>query len=188
MIIDTLFILIAITGFYFGFNQKILTGIAMILLIILASLLSFQIAPYLTDMIGGNYKKMDSSLLFFFGLILSFSIAIFLVKWLFDWLDSYFGGGSSRMAKRLTVGFVIAAILLMGYGSLVSVLDRNDVLSQKTKNQAVTMKYCKKLSKTSAASVSSVRDNFKDLLNHFFDEGKENHKRAKHPKKQKLKL
>ncbi len=156
MVVDIIFVLIIIYGFYLGFSQKIIRTITLSLLLVFALLLSLNLVPFTTELLG-SVIKTDSGILFFIGLLTSFIVAIFLIRLIMTWLEGVFKKENVSLATHLSSGLIMGSILLVIYGSGLIFFEKAEAIGPEVKQASVTYDFTRGFPEKAKASVVSVK-------------------------------
>lgn len=178
MLIDVLFTLIVIYGFYLGFSPKVTGAVSRFFLVIFALLLSLNIAPYLTDLIGSNYKT-ETGILFFVTLVASFLLSVMTIRLVMGYFEKFVQKDNMNLATNLSSGLIIGCVLMIGYGMLLYVGDEAKVISKQAKRDSVTYSFARQFPEKARASVVSAKPIVEDFWKYVSEGMEDNYKRSK---------
>lgn len=184
MVVDIIFILLLVYGFYLGFSQKIIRTVTLSLTVIFALLLSLNIVPFSTELLGAVIKT-DSSILFFIALLASFILAVFLIRIIVSWLEGVFKKENVSMATQLSSGLIMGSILLCIYGSSLNFFDRADAIAPDTKKASITYKFTQQFPERAMASMVSMQPMMEKFWNYVSGSVEKNYKENERKSKRK---
>ncbi len=164
MVVDIIFVLVIVYGFYLGFSQKIIRTITLSLLVVFAVLLSLNLVPFTTDLLR-SVLKTDSGILFFVGLLTSFIVAVFLIRIIMNWLQGVFKKENVNIATHLSSGLIMGSILLVIYGTGLIFCEKAEAIDPDVKKASVTYDFTRGFPEKAKASLVSV----KPVLVDFWD-------------------
>ena len=184
MVVDIIFILLIIYGFYLGFSQKIIRTVTLSLTVIFAILLSLNIVPFSTEILS-SVLKTDSSILFFIALLASFILAVFIIRIIVTWLQGIFKKDNVNMATQLSSGLIMGAILLCIYGSGLNFFDQADAIGPDTKKASVTYKFTQQFPGKAMAGMVSIQPMFEKFWTYVSGSVEKNYKENEKKSKKK---
>ncbi len=156
MVVDIIFVLVIVYGFYLGFSKKIIRTITLSLLVVFALLLSLNLVPFTTDLLR-SFVKTDSSILFFISLLASFIVAVFVIRLLMVWLEGVFKKENVSIATHLSSGLIMGSILLVIYGTGLIFCEKAEAIGPDVKKASVTYDFTRGFPEKAKASVVSVQ-------------------------------
>ena len=184
MVVDIIFVALLVYGFYLGFSQKIIRTITLSLTVIFALLLSLNIVPFSTEILG-SFLKTDSSILFFIALLASFIVAVFLIRIIVTWLQGVFKKDNVNMATNLASGLIMGSILLVIYGSGLNFFDKANAIGSDTKKDSVTYKFTQQFPEKAMASMVSIQPVIENFWDYVSGSVQKNYKESERKSKRK---
>lgn len=178
MLVDVIFTVIVIYGFYLGFSPKVTNAVSRFFLVIFALLLSLNIAPYITDFIGSHYKT-ETGILFFVTVIASFLFSIMTIRLVMGYFEKFVQKDNMNLATNLSSGLIIGCVLLVGFGLLLYIGDEAKVISKETKRESITYKFARQFPEKARASVVSAKPIMEDFWDYVSGGMEDNYKRSK---------
>jgi len=184
MVVDIIFVLVIVYGFYLGFSKKIIRTITLSLLVIFALLLSLNLVPFTTELLG-SFLKTDSGVLFFIGLLTSFIVAVFLIRLIMTWLEGVFKKENVSVATHLSSGLIMGSILLVIYGSGLIFFEKAEAIGPDVRKASVTYDFTRGFPEKAKASVISVKPVIEDFWNYVSGSVKKNYEESEKKSKKK---
>ena len=178
MILDLIFLIVVVYGFYLGFTPKYTSWFSMVILTVTSLILAMNIAPYVTDFLASN-ARMDSGLIFFITLIFSFLMSVMIVKLLMGYSESMVKKDNMNLAANLSSGLVISALLLIVYGMALYVGEETNIIHKNLRKESVTYNFTRSFPSEAKASVASVKPAFDDFWEYLSDGMNDNYKHSK---------
>lgn len=178
MLIDLIFTVVVVYGFYLGFSPKVTGAVSRFFLVIFALLLSLNIAPYITDFIGSHYKT-ETGILFFFTIIISFLLSVMLIRLVMGYTGRFVQQDNMNLATNLSSGLLIGCILLVFYGSLLYGADEANVISRQTKKDSLTYSFAVEFPSKAKASVVSAKPIVEDFWDYVTEGMEDNYKKSR---------
>ncbi|MFT4758473.1 MAG: putative membrane protein required for colicin V production [Paraglaciecola sp.] len=178
MLIDLIFTVVVVSGFYLGFSPKVTGAVSRFFLVIFALLLSLNIAPYITEFVGSHYKT-ETGILFFFTVIVSFLISVMMIRLVMGYTGKFVQQDNMNLATNLSSGLLIGCLLLVAYGGLLYVVDEADVISKQTKRDSLTYSFAREFPEKARASMVSAKPIVEDFWEYITDGMEDNYKKSK---------
>ncbi len=162
MLIDILFILIIGYGFYLGFSERVINTFSLGVLIVLALLLSINLAPVISNFLSPRLN-VDGGIVFFLGLLISFFVGVIIIRMLITWFEGIVSKDNVTIAAKLGSGLIMGSLLLVVYGLGIEAVDKISGIDNKVKRESVTYDFARdfpNVAKRSIVSVSPVAKEF----------------------------
>ena len=177
MLLDIIFVLILGYGFYLGFSERVINTFALGVLIVLALLLSINLAPIISDFLAPRLN-VDGGLVFFIGMLVSFFFGVIVIRMLITWIEGIVSKDNINIAAKLGSGLVMGGILLLIYGVGIGTADKLDAIDRKMKKESVTYHFTKDFPTVVKRGVTSVSPVAKEFWAHVSGGVEDNYKRS----------
>ena len=136
MLIDIIFVLIVVYGFYLGFSQRVIRTFSLSVLVILALLLSINLAPMISNFLSPRLN-VDGGMVFFVGILVSFFVAVIVIRMLTSWIETIVNKDNVNLATQLGSGLIMGCLLLIVYGLGIEAVDKISGIDKKTKRESI---------------------------------------------------
>ncbi len=140
MIIDVVFAIVLLYGFYLGFSQGIINTLFAVLSIFIGLLAAFKMAPAAATFLETLFKS-SNPLMFLGGFILTFIVTMFLIRTMARALEGLFRAARINFANQLAGGVVLSGVLIMLLSMLVWFADQSDLIDIATKQESMSYPY-----------------------------------------------
>jgi uncharacterized membrane protein required for colicin V production len=164
MVIDIIFALLAIYGFYIGFSRGIIQTIFTILAYVIGLIAAFRFGPEVTDFLESAFNY-HNPLMFVAGFLLSFILTMLLIRLFARGLEGILETVHINIVNQVAGGVLMGAIMILVYSLLVWFADRSNILSQDLRRQSITYPYLKEY----PAYVWKAGGKLKPIFENFWD-------------------
>ncbi|MDX1667379.1 MAG: CvpA family protein [Saprospiraceae bacterium] len=140
MVIDIVFALVALFGFYMGYSRGIIQTVFTVLSIFLGLLAAFKFSPTTTQVLKDLFNS-NSPLMFVAGFIATLLITIFLIRLISRGIEGFFETIHINFINQIVGGVVLAGVMILLYSVVIWFGDKSHVIDQQTKDTSVTYTY-----------------------------------------------
>lgn len=138
MIIDLLFLMFGVWGFYLGFNRGIIQTVFTILTYTVGFVASIKFTPPMTKFLESSFGYEDNPLMFIMGFFICFVFVLLTIRFLVRTLEGVLESINLNIINRLLGGVLLAGILILIYSFLLRFVNNSKALSSYTKDESVT--------------------------------------------------
>ena len=173
MLVDILFVLVVGYGFYLGFSERVIRTFSLGVLVILALLLSVNLAPIISNFLAPRLS-VDGGIIFFIGLLVSFFFGVIVIRMLLSWIEGVVSKDNVSLATQLGSGLIMGSLLLVVYGLGIDAFDKVSGIDRKVKKESVTYDFARgfpTVAKKSIASVQPLAQDFWGYVSGNMEEG-----------------
>ena len=140
MIIDVVFAIVLLYGFYLGFSQGIINTLFAVLSIIIGLLAAFKLAPATSNFLETLFKS-SNPLMFLGGFIITFIVTMFLIRTVARALEGLFRAARINFINQLVGGVVLSGVLILMLSMLIWFGDQATLVDKATKQESMTYPY-----------------------------------------------
>lgn len=172
MIIDALFFVTILLGFWSGFSR----GIIKTVMYVFASIFGFIVAAKFTQSATEILKQLfntDSALMPLFGFLTCLGLTIAAIQLLAKGLEGILQSTGINIINKVFGGIFLSAIFVLIYSVLLWFGDMSHILNEEQKKQSVTYPILEQYPGQVKQIWTRVSPNFKDFWDqtlHFIDE------------------
>lgn len=143
MIIDVVFAVVLLYGFYLGFSQGIINTLFAVLSIVIGLLAAFKLAPATSNFLETAFNSTNP-LMFLGGFLITFIVTIFLIRTFSRALEGLFRAARINFINQLVGGVVLSSVLILMLSMLIWFGDQATLIDDDTKLASVTYPYMEK--------------------------------------------
>ncbi len=131
MVIDIIFFLVAIFGFYMGYARGIIKTVFTVLSLLFGVVAAAKFGPALTRFLESAFNY-HNPLMFFAGLILAFMLTLILIRTLASVLQS----ANINIINKVAGGLVMSGLMVALFSTLVIFADRSHIINDDAKRES----------------------------------------------------
>ncbi len=140
MVIDILFALVVMYGFYLGFARGIISTVFTILSWTLGLMAALKFTPGMTLFLERSFDE-DSPLMFVAGFCLSLFITMFILRTVARGLEGVLKTANINIINQMAGGVLLSGILILLYSFLLWFADAGRMIDADTKRKSMTYVY-----------------------------------------------
>ena len=137
MVIDLMFFIFAGFGFWMGFNRGIISTVFSIFSYFFGAIIAIKFADGMPRFLQTTFND-DSPLYYIAGLLLSFVLAMFLIRMLARGLENMFKAGNINVINQFFGGLLLSTVLVVLFSFLVRFGNEARMIEPETKKQSMT--------------------------------------------------
>lgn len=118
MVIDIIFVITAIWGFYLGFSRGIIKTVFTILSLVFGLMAAFKFAPAATDFLESTFNN-NNPLMFLAGFLLSFVVTMLVIRMIAKALEGILKTANINIINQILGGVLVSGILIVVYSTLL---------------------------------------------------------------------
>lgn len=168
MIIDIVFAIVVLYGFYLGFSQGIINTVFTVLSIFIGLLAAFKLAPAMSNFLETLFES-SNPLMFFGGFLITFIITMFLIRTVARALEGLFRAARINFINQLVGGVVLSGVLALMLSMLVWFGDQAHLVDEGTKSQSMTYPYLKQYPQQIKGVAHVLRPTFEEFWDQSVD-------------------
>ena len=139
MVIDIIFVIAAIYGFYVGFTKGIIRTVFNVLSIFLGILGAFKFAPAATKFLETAFGS-DNPLMFLAGFLMSFVLTMVLIRMIARGLEGVLKTANVNVLNQAAGGILLSGMMVFMYSLLLWFGDISGLLDN-VKEESFTFEY-----------------------------------------------
>ncbi|NBC09467.1 MAG: hypothetical protein GVY26_19930 [Bacteroidetes bacterium] len=139
MVIDVVFAIFALWGFYLGFVRGIIKTVFTILSVIFGLMIAFRFGPQVTEIL--EQALSDNALMFIAGFLLTFVLTMLIIRLFARVLEGALETANINFINQIIGGAFMAALTILLYSVLLWFGDRSHLIDEKTKDESATYAY-----------------------------------------------
>ena len=164
MVIDIIFVITLLYGFYLGFSKGIISTVFTVLSLVFGLMAAFKFAPATTDFLEKAFNNQNP-LMFLAGFLLSFVIVMVIIRLFARTLEGLLKTANINVLNQLAGGVLLSGVLVLLLSVLLWFGDQAHLLTPATKNQSITYKYLEKF----PAEAKGIAYRFKPMFEEFWN-------------------
>ncbi len=162
MVIDIIFVIALLWGFYLGFSKGIIKTIFTLASILLGLLAAFKFAPATTNFLETALKNTNP-LMFLAGFLVTFVATMYLIRLFARGLEGIFKAANINFINQTVGGVVLAGVMILMYSMLVWFGDQAHIINQDVKEESMTYEYLKQYPDQVKGVAGVVRPTFEEF-------------------------
>jgi len=164
MIIDVVFAIMLLYGFYLGFSQGIINALFAVLSIFIGLLAAFKLAPAMAIFLETVFKSTNP-LMFLAGFLITFIITMFLIRTVARALEGLFRAARINFINQLVGGVVLGGTFTLMFSMLIWFGDQAHLVDADTRAQSMTYPYLKQYPDQIKGVASILKPTFEEFWN-----------------------
>lgn len=144
MIIDLLFLMFGVWGFYLGFNRGIIQTVFTILTYSVGLMASIKFAPTVTQFLESSFNYNDNPLMFVMGFFISFIVVFLLLRFVVRTLEGVLESINLNIVNQMMGGLLLSGLMILLYSFMLRFVNNSKSLSDQAKEESITYAYLEK--------------------------------------------
>lgn len=177
MLVDILFALVLGYGFYLGFSERVIRTFSLGVLVILALLVSINLAPIISNFLSPRLN-VDGGIVFFVGLLGSFFVGVIAIRMILSWIEGMVSKENVSLATQLGSGLIMGSLLLVVYGLGIQAFDKLSGIDKRTKKESLTYEFAHDFPNIAKRSITSVQPVAQEFWGYVSGNMEKNYKRS----------
>ena len=168
MVIDVMFIITLLYGFYLGFSKGIIGTVFSIVSILFAVMAALKFGPATTDFLE-KALGTQNPLMFLAGMLLTFVVVMIIIRTFARTLEGLLQTANINIINQLFGGVLLGGLLLVLFSVLVWFGDQARVIDNNTKRTSMTYPYIEKIPGQAKGIVYQFKPMFEEFWNSSMD-------------------
>lgn len=168
MIVDVIFALVVLYGFYLGFSKGIISTVFTILSFTFGFMAAFKFTPGMTLFLERSFGQ-DTPLMFLAGFLISFVVTMMILRMIANGLEGILKTANINIINQAAGGVLLAGILVLLYSFLLWFADSGHLLDQQTKEESYSYRYLEQFPSEARRLAGQLKPVFTD----FWDQSME---------------
>ena len=168
MIIDAIFFLTVLGGFWSGFSRGIIKTVMYLFASFFGFIVAVKFAPAATDLLTQLFNT-SSPLMYLLGFITCLGLTIVAIQLLAKGLEGILQTARINIINKFFGGVLMAAIFVLFYSIMLWFADMSHLLTDKTKNESATYKILEQYPSQAKQIWTRVQPTFEDFWNQSLD-------------------
>jgi membrane protein required for colicin V production len=139
MVIDVVFAIFALWGFYLGFVRGIIKTVFTIMSVVFGLMMAFRFGPQMTDIL--EQLLSDNALMFVAGFLLTFVLTMLVIRLIARVLEGALESANINFINQAIGGTFMAALTILLYSVLLWFGDRSHLIDDESKDTSSTYVY-----------------------------------------------
>jgi len=165
MVLDILFGLFTMVGFWMGYSRGIISTVFTIISFTIGALLAFKLGPAFTNFLEQVFSN-DHPLMLAAGFLLSFIIVMVILRMLARGLEGILKSANINFINQIIGGFVLGAVAILVYSWLLWFADQSHLIDPQTKTESLTYHHTREFPN----HMKVVTDQLKPIFIEFWNE------------------
>ncbi len=163
MFIDIIFIVVAITGFFTGYQKGLISSLINIVAILVAFLAAAKFSPWLIDIFKNILPDIDPRFYLILGFIVCFIVFMAGIKWLGRNLEQGLRGAHLNFINKLSGGALFLLLNTVILSTILWVLKDFNLLSPERFSSSVTYPTLQQIPLILGEILESIKPVFQDF-------------------------
>ena len=168
MVIDLMFFIFAALGFWMGYSRGIISTVFTVFSYFFGVIIAIKFSDGMTKFLQTTFND-DSALFYIAGLLLSFVLAMFLIRMIARGIENILKAGHVNSVNQLLGGMLLSAVLVVLFSFLVRFGDQSRMIEEETKQQSKTYFALEQLPDQALLVISKVTPVFQQFWNTTMD-------------------
>lgn len=168
MIIDAIFFLTVLGGFWSGFSRGIIKTVMYLFASFFGFIVAVKFAPAATDLLRTVFNS-SSALMPLLGFITCLGLTIVAIQLLAKGLEGILQTARINIINKFFGGVLMAGIFVLFYSVLLWFADKSHLLTQTTKDESATYKLLEQYPGQAKELWARVQPTFEDFWNQSLD-------------------
>ena len=164
MVIDIIFVITLLYGFYLGFSKGIISTVFSLLAFIFGLMAAFKFSHATTDFLEKAFNN-NNPLMFLAGFLLSFVIVMVLIRMIAKGMEGILKTANINVINQLAGGVLLGGVLVLLLSVLIWFGDQAHLIDPQTKQKSLTYKYLE----TFPGEAKVIAYRFKPMFEEFWD-------------------
>lgn len=165
MVIDIIFVIAAVWGFYLGFSRGIIKTVFTILSFLFGLIAAFKFAPAATEFLKTTFNS-GNPLMFLAGFLLSFVLTMLLIRMAAKALEGVLKTANINIINQFLGGVLLAGVMVLVYSAILWFgVSAHIVDERQAKQESMTYEYLINL----PAQAGGVAQTVKPVFLEFWD-------------------
>jgi uncharacterized membrane protein required for colicin V production len=139
MVIDVVFIVMALWGFYLGFSRGIIQTIFTIISVVFGLMMAFRFGPTVTSFLESALS--DNALMFIAGFLITFVGTMFIIRLFARFLEGALESANINFINQVIGGMFLSGLMILLYSVLIWFGDRSHLIDERAKDESMTYAY-----------------------------------------------
>lgn len=166
MVIDLVFVIMALFGFYVGYSRGIIQTVFTFGSIFLGLLIAFKFAQHMTDILYDIFNS-NNPLMFIAGFLLSFVLTMVIIRMIARGIEGILKSTHLNIVNKLIGGMVLSGAFILVLSVLTWFGDEAHLIDAKTKRTSMTYPYMQQY----PTQVKTVAYKIQPTLVSFWNQG-----------------
>ena len=168
MVIDIIFVITILYGFYLGYSKGIIQTVFTVLSIFFGLMAAFKFAEATTNFLEKALNN-HNPLMFLAGFLLSFVVTMIIIRMIARGLEGVLKSVNINFINQLAGGILLGGVLVLLYSVLLWFGDQARLIDIQTKRTSRTYPYLEQFPTQARAIADRFHPVFKDFWNQSMD-------------------
>lgn len=168
MILDIIVVLVVAFGFYSGFSRGLIKTVFDTLSLIIGILAAMKLSGFTINILQ-NTLNLDQSIAYLLGIVITFIIVMFLIRFIGKRLENIFVAANINALNKLAGGVLQGLFFAFLMSLLIWVLGNYNVLKPETKDRSITYPLLEPLPEAGKSVFTAVKPFFQEFWNKTVD-------------------
>lgn len=168
MVIDLMFFIFAATGFWLGYSRGIISTVFTVFSYFFGAIVAIKFSDGMTKFLQTTFND-DSALYYIAGLLLSFVLAMFLIRMMARGLENILKAGNINAINQLFGGILLSGVLVVLFSFMVRFGNEARMIEPKTKKESLTYAQLEVLPDHAMVVLGQITPLFRQLWNNTMD-------------------
>lgn len=142
MVVDIIFVIVLLLGFYTGFSRGIIQTVFTVISLIFGLMAAFKFAPATTQFLETTFNN-DNPLMFIAGFLLSFAVVMIFIRMIARFLEGLLQTANINFINQIAGGILLGGISILLFSVLLWFGDQARMIDPQTKTDSYSYPYLK---------------------------------------------
>ncbi len=140
MVIDIVFAVFALYGFYLGFSKGIIETFFSFLSVMFGAMAAFKFAPQVTEILQTTFSS-NNPLMFIAGFVVTFAGTMIVIRMIAKGLEGILKTANINVINQIFGGALLSGVMILVCSVGVWFAEKSHVLDNSTKQESLTYPY-----------------------------------------------
>ena len=142
MVVDIIFVIVLLTGFYMGFSKGIIQSVFTVLSLLFGLMAAFKFSRPTTQFLETSFNT-DNPLMFIAGFLLSFVVVMIFIRMIARFLEGLLKSANINVINQMAGGVLLSGVMILLFSVLLWFADQARMIAPQTKVDSYSYPYIK---------------------------------------------
>ena len=142
MVVDIIFVIVLLTGFYMGFSKGIIQTVFTVLSLLFGLMAAFKFSDATTQFLETTFNT-DNPLMFVAGFLLSFVVVMIIIRMIARFLEGVLKTVNINIINQMAGGVLLSGVMILLFSVLLWFADQARMIDPQTKADSYSYPYIK---------------------------------------------
>jgi len=142
MVVDIIFVIVLLTGFYMGFAKGIIQTVFTVLSLLFGLMAAFKFSEPTTQFLETTFNT-DNPLMFIAGFLLAFVVVMIIIRMIARFLEGILKTANINVINQMAGGVLLSGVMVLLFSVLLWFADQARMIDPQTKLDSYSYPYIK---------------------------------------------